>query len=95
MAGQDRRIVVEFANFTLFFARLCWLRVQIMGGATPLVAQAGFLNNAVVPTLTGALVDVVVSAMTPRTTPGFEDVANLLHREREGVEAEWVVLDMA
>lgn len=87
--------MVEFANITLLFAQLCWLRVPIMGGATLLVAQAGFLNNAVVPMLTGAMVHVVVSAMTPRTTPCFEEVASLLHREREGVEAERVVLDQA
>jgi solute:Na+ symporter, SSS family len=31
-------IVVEFSNITLFFSQLCWLTVQIMGGAAVLAA---------------------------------------------------------
>ena len=34
----NKRIVVEFSNITLFFAQLCWLTVQIMGGAALLAA---------------------------------------------------------
>ena len=34
----DNRIVVEFSNITLFFSQLCWLTVQIMGGAAVLAA---------------------------------------------------------
>lgn len=34
----NSRIVVEFSNITLFFSQLCWLTVQIMGGAALLAA---------------------------------------------------------
>lgn len=33
-----KRVVVEFSNITLFLAQLCWLTVQIMGGAALLAA---------------------------------------------------------
>jgi SSS family solute:Na+ symporter len=33
-----KRVVVEFSNITLFFSQLCWLTVQIMGGAALLAA---------------------------------------------------------
>jgi SSS family solute:Na+ symporter len=32
------RVVVEFSNITLFLSQLCWLAVQIMGGASVLAA---------------------------------------------------------
>src|SRR5579863_3085455 len=32
------RVVVEFSNVTLFLSQLCWLAVQIMGGASVLAA---------------------------------------------------------
>jgi solute:Na+ symporter, SSS family len=35
---DGHRGVVEFANLTLFFSQLCWLTVQIMGGASVLAA---------------------------------------------------------
>lgn len=38
---SNRRAVVEFANITLFFSQLCWLTVQIMGGAAVLGAVTG------------------------------------------------------
>lgn len=36
-----KRPVVEFANITLFLSQLCWLTVQIMGGAAVLGAVTG------------------------------------------------------
>lgn len=38
---SNNRAVVEFANVTLFFSQLCWLTVQIMGGAAVLGAVTG------------------------------------------------------
>ena len=35
------RVVVEFSNFTLFLSQVCWLTVQIMGGAAVLGAVTG------------------------------------------------------
>ncbi|HVV01344.1 MAG TPA: sodium:solute symporter family protein [Verrucomicrobiae bacterium] len=35
------RFVVEFSNITLFFSQLCWLTVQIMGGAAVMGAVTG------------------------------------------------------
>jgi SSS family solute:Na+ symporter len=35
---ENNRIVVEFSNITLFLSQLCWLTVQIMGGASVLAA---------------------------------------------------------
>ncbi|HEV2207510.1 MAG TPA: sodium:solute symporter family protein [Verrucomicrobiae bacterium] len=39
------RAVVEFANVTLFLSQLCWLTVQIMGGAAVLVAVTGLPHH--------------------------------------------------
>lgn len=39
------RAVVEFTNITLFLSQLCWLTVQIMGGAAVLVAVTGLPHN--------------------------------------------------
>jgi SSS family solute:Na+ symporter len=35
------RVIVEFSNITLFLSQLCWLTVQIMGGAAVLGAVTG------------------------------------------------------
>ena len=35
------RLIVEFSNITLFLSQLCWLTVQIMGGAAVLGAVTG------------------------------------------------------
>jgi solute:Na+ symporter, SSS family len=35
------KVVVEFANLTLFLSQICWLTVQIMGGAAVLGAVTG------------------------------------------------------
>jgi len=35
------RIIVEFSNLTVFFSQVCWLTVQIMGGAAVLGAVTG------------------------------------------------------
>ncbi len=38
---DGNRLVVEFSNITLFLSQLCWLTVQIMGGAAVLGAVTG------------------------------------------------------
>ncbi len=38
---DNKRIVVEFSNITLFLSQLCWLTVQIMGGASVIAAVTG------------------------------------------------------
>jgi SSS family solute:Na+ symporter len=38
---ERNRFIVEFSNITLFVSQLCWLTVQIMGGATVLWAVTG------------------------------------------------------
>jgi solute:Na+ symporter, SSS family len=38
---DGNRMVVEFSNVTLFLSQLCWLTVQIMGGAAVLGAVTG------------------------------------------------------
>src|SRR5215831_14597659 len=38
---ERNRVIVEFSNVTLFVSQLCWLTVQIMGGATVLWAVTG------------------------------------------------------
>lgn len=38
---SGNRAVVEFSNITLFISQLCWLTVQIMGGAAVLAAVTG------------------------------------------------------
>jgi SSS family solute:Na+ symporter len=38
---EKNRIIVEFSNLTLFFSQLCWLTVQIMGGAAVMGAVTG------------------------------------------------------
>jgi solute:Na+ symporter, SSS family len=35
---EGKRVIVEFSNITLFLSQLCWLTVQIMGGAAVLAA---------------------------------------------------------
>jgi len=35
---SGNRVVIEFSNITLFLSQLCWLTVQIMGGASVLAA---------------------------------------------------------
>lgn len=38
---EGKKVIVEFSNLTLFFSQLCWLTVQIMGGAAVLGAVTG------------------------------------------------------
>ena len=38
---EGNRVIVEFSNITLFLSQLCWLTVQIMGGAAVLGAVTG------------------------------------------------------
>ncbi len=43
---ERNRIIVEFSNVTLFLSQLCWLTVQIMGGAAVLGAVTGLPYKA-------------------------------------------------
>jgi SSS family solute:Na+ symporter len=65
---ERNRIIVEFSNITLFLSQLCWLTVQIMGGAAVVgavtnlppkvcVALAGFAKAII--TIPGGLKAVV------------------------------------
>jgi solute:Na+ symporter, SSS family len=38
---ERKRVIVEFSNITLFLSQLCWLTVQIMGGAVVVGAVTG------------------------------------------------------
>jgi SSS family solute:Na+ symporter len=46
------RVITEFSNLTLFLSQLCWLTVQIMGGAAVLAAVTG-LNPKLCVVLAG------------------------------------------
>ncbi len=79
-----------------FWPRSTWQGALAALIATPAASLAvmfasgkmGFLNNALIPTLTGAVVHVVVSLLTPPTSPGFEEVVKIMHQERSEVEKE-------
>ncbi|SPE61047.1 putative Solute symporter family protein [Verrucomicrobia bacterium] len=43
---HGNRIVVEFSNITLFLSQLCWLTVQILGGAAVLAQVTGMSHRA-------------------------------------------------
>lgn len=45
---DGRRVVVEFSSISLFLSQLCWLAVQIMGGAAVLGAVTGLPPKACV-----------------------------------------------
>lgn len=45
---EGKRVVVEFSNITLFLSQLCWLTVQIMGGASVIAAVTGIRPEAAV-----------------------------------------------
>ena len=49
---EGNRAVMEFSNITLFLSQLCWLTVQIMGGAAVLSAVTG-LNPRLCVVLAG------------------------------------------
>lgn len=49
---EGKRPIVEFSNITLFLSQLCWLTVQIMGGAAVLGAVTG-LDPKVCVVITG------------------------------------------
>lgn len=56
---EGNRAVVEFSNVSLFLSQLCWLTVQIMGGAAVVGAVTG-LNSRVCVVLAG-LAKAVIS----------------------------------
>lgn len=43
---SNNRVVVEFSNISLFLSQVCWLTVQIMGGAAALGAVTGMSREA-------------------------------------------------
>jgi SSS family solute:Na+ symporter len=45
---DQSRVIVEFSNITLFLSQLCWLTVQIMGGAAVMGAVTGLPYRACV-----------------------------------------------
>src|ERR1022692_924181 len=49
---EGNRVVMEFSNITLYLSQLCWLTVQIMGGAAVLSAVTG-LNPRLCVVLAG------------------------------------------
>ena len=49
---DGNRLVVEFSNITVFLSQLCWLTVQIMGGAAVVGAVTG-LSHGVCIVLAG------------------------------------------
>ncbi len=79
-----------------FWRRSTWQGALAALVATPLASLAvifapvkmSFLNNAVIPTLVGVVVDVVVSMLTPPTTPDFDQVVTMMHQERNAVEED-------
>ena len=79
-----------------FWNRSTWQGALAALIATPIASLAvmfapatmSFLDNAVIPTLAGAIVHIVVSMLTPPTSPGFNQVAMIMHQERLAVETE-------
>src|SRR6185436_17814288 len=53
-----RRVVVEFSNIGLFVSQLCWLTVQIMGGAAVLGVVTG-LPREVCMAISGAITALI------------------------------------
>jgi solute:Na+ symporter, SSS family len=53
-------------------------------------AKAGYLNDAIIPTLAGIIAHILVSVLTPRTSPSFEHVVEAMNRQRQLVEGEAV-----
>jgi len=49
---EGKRPIIEFSNITLFLSQLCWLTVQIMGGAAVLGAVTG-LDPKICVVITG------------------------------------------
>ncbi len=79
-----------------FWKRSTWQGALAALIATPIAslavmfapASVSFLNNAVIPTLVGVVVHIIVSLLTPPTTPSFEQVADMMRTERSAVEEE-------
>jgi len=49
-------------------------------------AKAAYLSNAVIPSLAGVIAHILVSLLTPRTTPNFDEVVETMNRQRQAVE---------
>ena len=79
-----------------FWRRSTWQGALAALIATPIASLAvmfapapvSFLNNAAIPTLVGIAVHMVVSLLTPPTSPSFEQVATMMQQERSSVEEE-------
>jgi SSS family solute:Na+ symporter len=79
-----------------FWQRSTWQGALAALVATPLAslavmfapAKVSFLSNAVIPTLVGIVVHIIVSMLTPHTTPDFDQVVTMMHQERNAVEED-------
>jgi solute:Na+ symporter, SSS family len=79
-----------------FWRRGTWQGALAALAVTPAVSLAlmffpgvaGDLNNAIIPTLAGIVAHSLVSSLTPRTSPSFEQVVEALTRQRQAVEGE-------
>ncbi len=79
-----------------FWKRSTWQGALAALIATPLAslalmfapAKLSFLNNAVIPTLVGVVVQIIVSILTPPTTPDFDQVVSMMRQERRAVEED-------
>lgn len=89
---EANRAVVEFSNITLFLSQLCWLTVQIMGGAAVLGAVTG-LPHSVCTVLAGfakAVISIpgglkaVVYTDVVQTLILFAGFAFLMHAALQG-----------
>lgn len=52
---EGKRVVIEFANLTLWASQFCWLTAQIIGGSKVLAAATGMSNEACV-IITGIII---------------------------------------
>ncbi|MGH7980655.1 MAG: sodium:solute symporter family protein, partial [Limisphaerales bacterium] len=52
---EGKRVVVEFANITLWASQFCWLIAQIIGGSKVLAAATG-MSNEVCVIITGIII---------------------------------------
>jgi solute:Na+ symporter, SSS family len=77
-----------------FWRRGTWQGALAALAVTPSVSlatllapvKAGYLNNAVIPALAGVIAHILVSLLTPRTSPGFDEVVETMNRQRQAVE---------
>ncbi len=79
-----------------FWRRATWQGAMAALAITPIIAisikflpqQYQVWNNAIVPTLAGALVHILVSSLTPPPQHSFSEIAETMTREREAIEGK-------